>query len=108
MALVTVRITYGTISATLKLDQNLIGDNTWTKLSGTARACPGSGVWERLGGGAVFMNDSSGNPAMILESFRRVRVGDTGSGLMQASGFVIPENGVFDWEVTGIEEEWWD
>lgn len=108
MALVTVRIRYGTINATLKLDQNLVEANTWRRLSGTARACPNSGVWERLSRGSVFMNDSSGNSAMILESFRRVSVGDTGNGLFQASGFVIPENGVFDWEVTRIESEWWD
>lgn len=108
MALVTVKITYGTIKATLVLDSNLFSANTWSRSSGTHNSCPRSGEWEILSRTAAFMNDSSGNPAMVLEAFKKAKVGKKGNGLMQASGFVIPENGVFDWEITKIDEEWWD
>ncbi len=103
----TVRITYGTMTATLKISYRwyVPGNDPWNRTSG-AGVIPASGDWENraISGSTseVRIYTPSEGQVMTLKNFTRLTVGSTGEGDFYVSGYTIPEYSTFDWEVTHV------
>jgi hypothetical protein len=109
MAVVSrVRITGGSVSVDVDISYRFYvpGNDPWRRVSGGNSDFPAGGEWENRAihgptSEARLYTSSEGQVA-ILDRFRRITVGATGTGSFLASGYTMPEFSEITWEVLSV------
>jgi hypothetical protein len=105
-----VRIESGKQNILISLDENLIANNTWTRIQGDPSVFPESGRWQfgkNYNSHYLYLIGEKDNTILYFCDLGK-KVGDRGLAQFLSSDFAIARNVILGWEIVSVNAEFID